>query len=67
MIGDSSVGFERLEFERGFVEFGERGRVGEVAGGEGLGGGDWVVVVVVVVGGAAEDLEGESREGRRSG
>ena len=66
MIGDSSVGFERLEIERGFVEFGERGGVGEVAGGEGLGGGDWVVVVAVV-GGAAEDLEGESREGRRSG
>ena len=37
-----------------------------MAGGEGLSGGDWVVVVVVV-GGAAEDLEGESREGRRSG
>ena len=66
MIGDSSAGFERLEIERGFVEFGERGGVGEVAGGEGLGGGDWVVVVAVV-GGAAEDLEGESREGRRSG
>lgn len=64
MIGDSSAGFERLEIERGFVEFGERGGVGEVAGGEGLSGGDWVVVVV---GGAAEDLEGESREGRRSG
>ena len=66
MIGDSSAGFERLEIERGFVEFGERGGVGEVAGGEGLSGGDWVVVVAVV-GGAAEDLEGESREGRRSG
>lgn len=65
MIGDSSAGFERLEIERGFVEFGERGGVGEVAGGEGLSGGDWVVVVVV--GGAAEDLKRESREGRRSG
>lgn len=66
MIGDSNGGFGGLEIERGFVEFGERGGVGEVAGGEGLSGGDWVVVVVVV-GGAAEDLEGESREGRRSG
>lgn len=66
MIGDSNGGFGGLEIERGFVEFGERGGVGEVAGGEGLGGGDWVVVVAVV-GGAAEDLEGESREGRRSG
>ena len=66
MIGDSNGGFGVLEIERGFVEFGERGGVGKVAGGEGLGGGDWIVVVVVV-GGAAEYLEGESREGRRSG
>ena len=28
MISDSSVGFERLEIERGFVEFGEKGGVG---------------------------------------
>ena len=46
MISDSSVGFERLEIERGF---GERDGVGEVAGGEGLCGGDWVVVVGGVV------------------
>jgi hypothetical protein len=48
-----------LEIERGSPEFGERCKVGEVAGGEGFEGGDWAVGK-----GGAADLERQRIEGR---
>lgn len=52
MISDGDFGLGRLEIERGSVDFGERCGVGEVSGGEGLGGGDWELLI-----GGAADLE----------
>lgn len=47
-----------MEIERGPPEFGERCGLGEVAGGEGIEGGDWAVGM-----GGAADLERERIEG----